>query len=102
MDKIDKVLIRLNSIEDTIEQIYKEIIGIRQSMDERELEQFQVMTRLENIADFIKDRYDIVVEEKEKFNAEKMENENIMWYIIFEKNFRRIGFWKLRRKILES
>lgn len=78
MDKIDKVLIRLNSIEDTIEQIYKEIIGIRQSMDERELEQFQVMTRLENIADFIKDRYDIVVEEKEKFNAEKMENENIM------------------------
>ena len=32
-----------------------------------------VMVRLENIADFLKDRYDVVIEEKEKFNNEKME-----------------------------
>ena len=33
-----------------------------------------IIPRKVDIADFIKDRYDIVVEEKEKFNTEKMEN----------------------------
>ena len=49
-----------------------------QKNEEKSLEQFHVMTRLENIADFIKDRYDVVVEEKEEFNNEKMENDFLM------------------------
>ncbi len=68
------ILSRLISIETTTEEIYKEIIKIRRELDEKKLEQMLVITRLENIADFLKDRYDVVIEEKEKFNNEKMEN----------------------------
>ena len=62
------ILSRLISIETTTEEIYKEIIKIRKELDEKKLDQMLVVTRLENIADFLKDRYDIVIEEKEKFN----------------------------------
>jgi hypothetical protein len=36
------------------------------------------MTRLENIADFIKTRYNVVVEEKAKFVTEMLENNDIV------------------------
>ena len=74
MKKEFDILSRLISIETTTEEIYKEIIKIRKELDEKKLDQMLVVTRLENIADFLKDRYDIVIEEKEKFNNEKMEN----------------------------
>ena len=78
MNKENEILLKINSIESTMENIYKEIIEIRREMEYKHLEQFQVMSRLENIADFIQDRYDVVVEEKEKFNKEKMEKKNLM------------------------
>lgn len=78
MKNEEEILLRINVIEDMLEKIYKEVLDIRRETEEKSLEQFHVMTRLENIADFIKDRYDVVVEEKEKFNVEKMENGNLM------------------------
>lgn len=78
MKNEEEILLRMNTIENMLEEIYKEVLDIRRESEEKSLEQFHVMTRLENIADFIKDRYDVVVEEKAKFNEEKMENENIM------------------------
>lgn len=72
----EEILSRISNIEATIEEIYKEIIKIQKENEDRILEQIQIMTRIENIADFIKTRYDIVVEEKEKFVAEIMENNN--------------------------
>ena len=67
------IMSRLVSIEATTEEIYKELIKIKKDLDDKKLEQMIIMTRLENIADFLKDRYDVVIEEKEKFNSEKME-----------------------------
>lgn len=67
------IVSRLVSIEATTEEIYKELIKIKKDLDDKKLEQMIIMTRLENIADFLKDRYDVVIEEKEKFNSEKME-----------------------------
>lgn len=67
------IVSRLVSIETTTEEIYKEIIRIKKDFDDKKLEQIAIMTRLENIADFLKDRYDVITEEKEKFNTEKME-----------------------------
>ena len=73
MKKEYDILSRLVSIEATTEEIYKEIIKIKKDFDDKKFEQMSVMVRLENIADFLKDRYDVVIEEKEKFNNEKME-----------------------------
>lgn len=67
------IVSRLVSIEATTEEIYKELIKIKKDLDDKKLEQMIIMTRLENIADFLKDRYNVVIEEKEKFNSEKME-----------------------------
>lgn len=78
MTKNDEILNRILNIETTIEEIYKEVIKIRQENDNRTLEQIHIMTRIENIADFIKSRYDIVIEEKEKFITETMENNDIV------------------------
>ena len=84
MESSDEILLRMKLIESKLEKIHMEIIDIKRQNDEKSLEQFHVMTRLENIADFIKDRYDVVVEEKEEFNTEKMENDFLMWYSIFK------------------
>lgn len=78
MTQNDKILERLLNIETTIGEIYKEVLKIRKENDDRILEQIHIMTRIENIADFIKTRYDIVVEEKEKFVAEMLENSDIV------------------------
>lgn len=61
---------RLLKIEATTEKIYEEILKIRKENDDRILEQIHIMTRIENIADFIKTRYDVVVENKEEFLVE--------------------------------
>ena len=84
MESSDEILLRMKLIESKLEKIHMEIIDIKRQNDEKSLEQFHVMTRLENIADFIKDRYDVVVEEKEEFNTEKMDNDFLMWYSIFK------------------
>lgn len=73
-----EILQKLLNIETTIEEIYKEIIKIKKENEKGKLEQIHIMTRIENIADFIETRYNIVVEEKEKFITETMENTNIM------------------------
>lgn len=78
MKKEDEILLRINSLESMLEKIYREVLGIKRDNDDKSLEQFHIMTRLENIADFIKDRYDVVVEEKENFEVQKMENDNLM------------------------
>lgn len=78
MIKNDELLEKLLDIETTIEEIYKEILKIRKENDDRILEQIHIMTRIENIADFIKTRYNTVVEEKEKFVAEMLENNDIV------------------------
>ena len=84
MESSDEILLRMKLIESKLEKIHMEIIDIKRQNDEKSLEQFHVMTRWENIADFSKDRYDVVVEEKEEFNTEKMENDFLMWYSIFK------------------
>ena len=84
MESNDEILLRMKLIESKLEIIHMEIMDIKRQNEEKSLEQFHVMTRLENIADFIKDRYDVVVEEKEEFNNEKMENDFLMWYSIFK------------------
>ena len=81
-----EILQKLLNIETTIEEIYKEIIKIKKENEKGKLEQIHIMTRIENIADFIETRYNIVVEEKEKFITETMENTNIMWYKLKRKN----------------
>ncbi len=78
MNKNDEILKKLLNIESTIGEIYKEILKIRKENDDRILEQIHIMTRIENIADFIKTRYDIVVEEKEKFVSQMMENNDVV------------------------
>lgn len=78
MSKNDEILNKLLNIEITINEIYKEIFKIRKENDDRILEQIHIMTRIENIADFIKTRYDIVVEEKEKFISQMMENNDVL------------------------
>lgn len=78
MNKNDEILKKLLNIESTIEEIHKEILKIRKENDDRILEQLHIMTRIENIADFIKTRYDIVVEEKEKFVSQMMENNDVV------------------------
>lgn len=70
----EEIFLRLSNIEATNEEIYKEIIKIRKENEDKALEQVHIMTRLENLADFIKTRYDVVIEEKQKFIAETIEN----------------------------
>lgn len=55
----DEIMIKLLNIETTIEEIFKEITKIRQENDNRILEQTHIIIRLENMADFIKDKYNI-------------------------------------------
>jgi len=66
----NEILERLLKIEATTEKIYEEILRIRKENDDRILEQIHIMTRIENIADFIKTRYDVVVENNEEFLVE--------------------------------
>ena len=70
----EQILQKISEIEKMIKNLQSDILIIKEEIESKNLEQFHIMTRIENIADFIKDRYDIVVEEKEKFNIEKMEN----------------------------
>ena len=70
----EQILQKISEIEKMIKNLQDDILIIKEEIEGKNLEQFHIMTRIENIADFIKDRYDIVVEEKEKFNTEKMEN----------------------------
>ena len=70
MKNENEILERLLKIEATTEKIYEEILKIRKENDDRILEQIHIMTRIENIADFIKTRYDVVVENKEEFLVE--------------------------------
>ena len=70
MKNENEILERLLKIEATTEKIYEEILRIRKENDDRILEQIHIMTRIENIADFIKTRYDVVVENKEEFLVE--------------------------------
>ena len=70
----EQILQKISEIEKMIKNLQSDILIIKEEIESKNLEQFHIMTRIENIADFIKDRYDIVVEEKEKFNTEKMEN----------------------------
>lgn len=74
----EEIISRLSNIETTNEEIYKEIIKLRKDSENKILEQMHIMTRLENIADFIKSRYDVVVEEKEKFMSEIIENNKLI------------------------
>lgn len=55
----DEIMIKLLNIETTIEEIFKEITKIRKENDNRILEQTHIIIRLENMADFIKDKYNI-------------------------------------------
>ena len=70
----EQILQKISEIEKMIKNLQNDILIIKEEIESKNLEQFHIMTRIENIADFIKDRYDIVVEEKEKFNTEKLEN----------------------------
>lgn len=70
MKNENEILERLLKIEATTEKIYEEILRIRKENDDRILEQIHIMTRIENIADFIKTRYDVVVENNEEFLVE--------------------------------
>ena len=70
MKNENEILERLLKIEATTEEIYEEILRIRKENDDRILEQIHIMTRIENIADFIKTRYDVVVENNEEFLVE--------------------------------
>lgn len=76
MNKNDEIIKRLSNIEAIIEDIYEEIKAIRMENEDRSLEQFHVMSRIENIADFVKSRYNVLLEENEKFMVETMENIN--------------------------
>ena len=69
-----QILQKIKKKKKMIKNLQSDILIIKEEIESKNLEQFHIMTRIENIADFIKDRYDIVVEEKEKFNIEKMEN----------------------------
>lgn len=80
MNKNDEIIKRLSNIEAIIEDIYEEIKAIRMENEDRSLEQFHVMSRIENIADFVKSRYNVLLEENEKFMVETMENINKIWY----------------------
>lgn len=74
MTKEKEILQKISEIGKMIENLQNTVLIIKEEIESKNLEQFHIMTKIENIADFIKDRYDIVVEEKEKFNIEKMEN----------------------------
>lgn len=78
MDKNNEILIKLDNLENMINEIYKEMLNLKKENEDKSLEQIQIMLRIENIADFIKTRYNIVVEEKEKFITETMENKTTM------------------------
>ncbi len=57
MKKEDEILQKILEIEININEIFKEIVKIKNKNEENKLEQFHIMTRIENIADFIESRY---------------------------------------------
>lgn len=74
MNKNDEILLKLSSIENVVNEIQNQMQNLLKENADKSLEQIQIMLRIENIADFIKTRYNAVVEEKEKFITETMEN----------------------------
>ncbi len=52
-----EIIEKLNNLENIIEELYKEIIKIRKNIDDRKHEEIHIMTRIENINDFIETRY---------------------------------------------
>ncbi len=57
MQNDKEILLKLSDMELTINELYKEIIKIRKTCEDKNLEGIQIMTRLENIKDFIETKY---------------------------------------------
>ena len=76
--EINKVIFeRISNIEDILEEMNKNIQILLNEKENDKNEQILLMTRFENLADFIRYRYNVVIEQKEKYIStdEKVEKD---------------------------
>ncbi len=57
MQSENEMLNRISNIENIIDEMYTEIMKIRKICEDRNLEGIHIMTRIENISDFVKNKY---------------------------------------------
>ena len=73
---LEMIFERISNIEDNLEQINNNIHILLKDNDDKKTEQLLLMTRFENLADFIREQYNVVIEEKEEYIKEELENNN--------------------------
>lgn len=73
---LEMIFERISNIEDNLEQINNNIHILLKDNDDKKTEQLLLMTRFENLTDFIKEQYNVVIEEKEEYIKEELENNN--------------------------
>ena len=57
MQSENEMLNRISNIENIIDEMYTEIMKIRKICEDRNLEGIHIKTRIENISDFVKNKY---------------------------------------------
>lgn len=65
----DEIIKKLEKIEKSIEELNKNINDINQEYKDNQNSQILLLTKIENIADFIRNQYNIVIEDEEKFTV---------------------------------
>lgn len=73
---LEMIFERISNIEDNLDQINNNIHILLKDNDDKKTEQLLLMTRFENLADFIREQYNVVIEEKEEYIKEELENNN--------------------------
>ncbi len=73
---LEMIFERISNIEDNLDQINNNIHILLKDNDDKKTEQLLLMTRFENLTDFIREQYNVVIEEKEEYIKEELENNN--------------------------
>ncbi|MBR3132780.1 MAG: hypothetical protein IKG42_01675 [Clostridia bacterium] len=64
---LKRIFEKVSNIEDYLEEINQNIGILLEENEDNKLEHLMLMTRFENLADFIKDKYNVVLEENEEY-----------------------------------
>ena len=64
---LKRIFEKVSNIEDYLEEINQNIGSLLEENEDNKLEHLMLMTRFENLADFIKDKYNVVLEENEEY-----------------------------------
>lgn len=68
----EKILEKITFIEEILKEMNQNVRTLLKENEDKKNEQLLVITRLENLADFIKNKHNVVIEEKEEYNSENI------------------------------